>query len=92
MYPKKELNEQEYCYTMETINGEFIMRGLAWNDPHRIKSPEELTAWVDQIGFVPLFANDVDAKVPLFHERAKRLTRLRFQTLYVLSRRGKRLL
>ena len=45
---------------METINGEFIMRGLAWNDPHRIKSPEELTAWVDQIGFVPLFANDVD--------------------------------
>lgn len=41
-------------------NGEWIMRGLAWNDPGRIRSWQELVAWIDEIGFVPLFRNEVE--------------------------------
>lgn len=45
---------------MGNENGEWIMHGVADNDPRRIKSPEELTAFVDEIGFLPLFKNSVD--------------------------------
>ena len=37
----------------------WIMKGLSWDDPLRIRSAAELTAWVDQIGFLPFFANEV---------------------------------
>ncbi len=40
-------------------NGEWIMRGLDWNDPLRIRSFEELIAYVNEVGFLPLFANDI---------------------------------
>jgi len=36
-------------------NGEWIMRGLPWDDPYRIRSWQELIAWIDEIGFLPLF-------------------------------------
>lgn len=45
---------------MENINGEWIMRGLSWNDPFRIRSCEELTSWVKEVGFLPLFSNEVE--------------------------------
>ena len=35
------------------------MKGLSWNDPWRIRSARELTDWVLEIGFLPLFANEV---------------------------------
>ena len=35
------------------------MKGLAWDDPLRIRSAAELTAWVNEIGFLPFFANEV---------------------------------
>ncbi len=35
------------------------MRGLDWNDPLRIRSPKELIAYVNEVGFLPLFANAV---------------------------------
>ena len=35
------------------------MKGLSWNDPYRIRSARELTSWVLEIGFLPLFANEV---------------------------------
>ena len=44
---------------MAIENGEWIMRGLSWTDPSRIKSWQELVAWVDEVGFLPLFKNEV---------------------------------
>ncbi len=45
---------------MAIENGEWIMRGLSWDDPARIQSWEELIGWIDEIGFLPLFKNEVD--------------------------------
>ena len=39
--------------------GEWIMRGLARNDPRRLHSAEELIARVEELGFLPLFRNGV---------------------------------
>ena len=33
-------------------NGEWIMRGLDWDDPARVQSWEELVDWIDEIGWV----------------------------------------
>ena len=35
------------------------MRGLAWEDPYRIRTWQELVHWVNEIGFLPLFANPI---------------------------------
>lgn len=45
---------------METINGEWIMRGLRWDDPKRIRTCGELTALINEIGFLPLFSGEVE--------------------------------
>ena len=45
---------------MAVENGEWIMRGLEWDDPNRIKTWAELADWVDTVGFLPLFKNEVD--------------------------------
>lgn len=37
----------------------WIMKGMAWNDPYRIRSWQELVNWVNEVGFLPLFANNV---------------------------------
>lgn len=37
----------------------WIMKGLDWDNPLRIRSAGELTAWVREIGFLPFFANEV---------------------------------
>lgn len=39
--------------------GEWIMRGLDWDDPLRIRTPEELIRYIDQVGFLPLFSNEI---------------------------------
>ncbi|MBR4194537.1 MAG: hypothetical protein IKQ54_09455 [Oscillospiraceae bacterium] len=44
---------------METQNGEWYLKGCAHNDPARIKSAEEAAAWIQRIGFLPLFSNEV---------------------------------
>ena len=36
------------------------MRGLRWDDPYRIRSWQELIRWIDEIGFLPLFRNEID--------------------------------
>ena len=41
-------------------NGEWIIHGLAWDDPYRIRSPKELLNWINEVGFLPLFANEVE--------------------------------
>ena len=42
---------------MGNEHGEWIMYGVAENDPRRIHTPEELINYVNQIGFLPLFRN-----------------------------------
>ena len=45
---------------MAIKNGEWIMRGMEWDDPARIQSWEELIRWIHEIGFLPLFKNEID--------------------------------
>lgn len=45
---------------MSVENGEWVMRGLAWNDPYRIRSWRELVNWINEAGFLPLFANGIE--------------------------------
>lgn len=45
---------------MAVENGAWIMRGLRWDDPCRIRSWQELVRWIDEIGFLPLFKNEID--------------------------------
>ena len=37
----------------------WIMKGLEWDNPLRIRSATALTAWVEEIGFLPFFANEI---------------------------------
>ena len=45
---------------MGTENGEWIMHGLEWDDPLRIRSAQELINYVNEVGFLPLFKNEID--------------------------------
>ena len=45
---------------MAVEDGQWIMRGLDWNDPYRIRSWKELVNWINEVGFLPLFANGVE--------------------------------
>jgi len=36
------------------------MRGLEWDNPYRIRSYKELINWINRIGFLPLFKNEVE--------------------------------
>ena len=45
--------------TMAIENGEWIMRGLDWNNPYRIRSWQELIHWINEVGFLPLFKNEI---------------------------------
>lgn len=44
---------------MITIDGKWIPEGLDSNDPKRIKTSDELSELIDEIGFLPLFRNNV---------------------------------
>ena len=44
---------------MANEGGEWIMKGLDWHDPYRIRSWRELINWINEVGFLPLFANEV---------------------------------
>ena len=44
---------------MANENGVWIMRGLDWDNPYRIRTWRELINWINEVGFLPLFANDV---------------------------------
>lgn len=45
---------------MAVENGQWIMRGLEWNDPYRIRNWQELVNWINEVGFLPLFANGIE--------------------------------
>ncbi len=40
-------------------NGEFIMTALEYDDPNCIHSVEELIEYIDKVGFLPLFGNEI---------------------------------
>ena len=44
---------------METINGEWYMKGCARDDPNRLHTVEEAAALIRRLGFLPLFSNEV---------------------------------
>lgn len=44
---------------MTNEGGEWVMRGMSWDDPYRIRTWGELVNWINEIGFLPLFANEV---------------------------------
>ena len=44
---------------METIAGEWIMKGCRRTDPGCLHTPEDLEALIRKIGFLPLFSNEI---------------------------------
>lgn len=40
---------------MAVENGEWILHGMDWDSRERIRSWRELTDYVEQVGFLPLF-------------------------------------
>ena len=44
---------------METINGEWIMKGCDPSDPEVLQSPEDAISMIRKIGFLPLFSNAI---------------------------------
>lgn len=53
--------EQQYfeVSTVDKENGEWIIRGIKENDPECIKSADALIDFVNEVGFLPLFKNDI---------------------------------
>jgi hypothetical protein len=45
---------------MITIDGNWVMEGLDPKDPKRIKTHEELSEFIQEVGFLPLFKNTVE--------------------------------
>ncbi len=45
---------------MVEIDGKWIMEGLDRNDSSRIKTTAELTEFIDELGFLPLFKNTIE--------------------------------
>lgn len=44
---------------MGNENGDWIMYGLAWDDPCRVRTWRELIDWINEVGFLPLFRNEI---------------------------------
>ncbi len=45
---------------MAVEDGVWIMRGLDWDNPYRIRTWQELINWINEVGFLPLFANGIE--------------------------------
>lgn len=46
---------------MAVKSGEWVMDGIGWDDPLRIGSYQELIQLINEIGFLPLFKNEIKA-------------------------------
>jgi len=44
---------------MGNENGAWIMRGMAWDDPRRLRTWRQVIERINEIGFLPLFQNEV---------------------------------
>jgi len=45
---------------MGAESGEWIIYGLEWDNPLRIRSAEELINYINEVGFLPLFKNEIE--------------------------------
>ena len=45
---------------MGNESGEWIMHGMKWDNPNCIHSVDEAIEYIDKVGFLPLFKNDID--------------------------------
>ena len=45
---------------MYVEDGVWMIKGMSWNDPFRIRTWKELVSWVNEVGFLPLFSNEVE--------------------------------
>ena len=45
---------------MTVENGSWTTHGLEWDNPYRIRTWQELVNWINEIGFLPLFGNEVE--------------------------------
>jgi hypothetical protein len=44
---------------MANEGGDWIMHGMDWDDPFRIRTWRELIDWINEVGFLPLFQNEI---------------------------------
>ena len=44
---------------MANENGEWIMHGMDWDDPRRLRTWREVIGRINEIGFLPLFKNEI---------------------------------
>lgn len=44
---------------METVDNTWVMYGVEWDDPECLHTVEEAMAYVNEIGFLPLFRNEI---------------------------------
>ena len=61
----KESHYAEYIFVedlMSVENGVWIMKGVDWNHPECIHTVEELEEYIEAVGFLPLFANEVEGR------------------------------
>ena len=59
---------------MANESGEWIMKGLDWDNPYRIRSWRELINWINEVVFLSLFANEIPAlSAERIFERAREL-------------------
>jgi hypothetical protein len=49
----------EEANKMALENGEWIMYGVEWDDPECIHSVKEAIAYINEVGFLPLFKNEI---------------------------------
>ena len=47
-------------YIMGNESGEWIMHGMKWNNPECIHSVDEAIEYINKVGFLPLFKNNID--------------------------------
>ncbi|SCY51184.1 hypothetical protein SAMN02910292_01891 [Lachnospiraceae bacterium XBB2008] len=45
---------------MEVEDGQWMIKGMAWDDPYRIRSWQELVNWINEVGFLPFFSNEIE--------------------------------
>jgi len=45
---------------MANENGEWIMHGMDWDDPRRLRTWREVIDRINEIGFLPLFKNEIE--------------------------------
>ena len=45
---------------MDNESGEWIMHGIEWDNPDCFHSVDEAIEYINEVGFLPLFKNDIE--------------------------------